>query len=89
MVRRRDGFGMINVTYGIVEEKYTLGNESRVSYGISAYSDANEDGTATIVASVHDITSNKEGLARLVEDCNRLNLSTVHLRDVVEDFLTD
>ena len=81
---------MIKVTYGIVEERYTLGNESRVSYGISAYSDdASENGTATIVSSVHDITSNKESLARLVDDCNRLKLSTVHLHDVVEDFLSD
>ena len=76
-------------SYGIIEERYTLGNESRVSYGISAYSDANENGTATVVASVHDITSNKESLARLVDDCNRLKLSTVHLHDVVEDFLSD
>ena len=80
---------MINVTYAIVEEKYTLGNESRVSYGILAYSNASENGTATIVASVHDITSNKESLTRLVDDCNRLKLSTVHLRDVVDDYLSD
>ena len=80
---------MIKVIYGIIEERYTLGNESRVSYGISAYSDANENGTATIVSSVHDITSNKESLVRLVDDCNRLKLSTVHLHDVVEDFLSD
>ena len=80
---------MINVTYAIIEEKYTLGNESRVSYGILAYSNASENGTATIVASVHDITSNKESLTRLVDDCNRLKLSTVHLRDVVDDYLSD
>ena len=78
---------MLNVTYGIVEEKYTTENDSRISYGISAYSDANETGTATIIASVHDITSNRERLARLVDDCNRLKLSTEHLLDVVEDFL--
>ena len=53
------------------------------------YSDANENGTATVVTSVHDITSNKDSLARLVDDCNRLQLSTVHLHDVVEDFLSD
>lgn len=89
MVRKGDDVSMIKVTYGIVEERYTLGNESRVSYGISAYSNANENGTATIVSSVHDITPNKESLARLVDDCNRLKLSTVHLHDVVEDFLSD
>ena len=89
MVRKGDDAGMIKVTYGIVEEKYTLGNESRVSYGISAYSDANKNGTATIVASVNDITSNKESLVKLVDNYNRLELSTVHLHDVVEDFLLD
>ena len=89
MVRRSDDVGMIKVTYGLVEEKYTLGNESMVSYGISAYSDAKGNGTATIVASVHDITSNKESLTRLVDDCNRLELSTKYLFNVVEDFLSD
>ena len=78
---------MINVTYAITEETYTFGNESRVSYGIAAYSGVKENGIATIVASVHDITSNKEALVSLVNDCNRLKLSTVHLSDVVEDFL--
>lgn len=80
---------MLNVTYAIIEEKYTFGNESRVSYGISVYSNENGTDTATVVDSVHDITSNKEKLIDLINDCNRLKLSTVHLRDVVEDFLSD
>ena len=78
---------MIKVTYAICEEKYVLGNESRISYGIVAYSNADQDGTATIVASVHDITSDKDAIAALVDDCNRLELSTIHLLDVVEDFI--
>ena len=44
-------------------------------------------GSATIVASVHDITSDKDAIAALVDDCNRLELSTIHLLDVVEDFI--
>ena len=80
---------MKDITYAIVKEIYTLGKENRVSYGISAYSHANENGTATIVASVHDITSNKKNLTKLVDVCNRLNLSTEHLFDVVEDFLSN
>ncbi len=87
MVHGGDDDGMINVTYEITEEKYTLGEESRISYGIAAYSSPDHCGTATIVASVHDVTSNKEGLSRLVDDCNRLQLSTLHLSDIVEDFL--
>ena len=78
---------MMNVTYGVTEEIYSLGAASRVSYGIAAYADAEEEGTATIVASVHDVTTDKQALDELVSLCNRLELSTVHLMDVVEDFL--
>ena len=80
---------MKNVTYAVTEEKYALGEEKRTSYGIVAYANAEHDGTATIVASVRDITSDKKRLKKLVDDCNRLKLSTVHLPDVVEDFLSD
>ena len=80
---------MMNVTYAVAEEKYVIGNESRISYGIVAYSNTEQEGTATIVASIRDITSDKNRLKKLVDDCNRLELSTVHLHDVVEDFLSD
>ena len=78
---------MIKITYGVTEEIYSLGGERRISYGVAAYSDAEKNGTGVIVASVHDITSEKERLSRLVDDCNRLKLSSTHLCDVVEDFL--
>ena len=74
-------------TYAIVEERYSFGNTSRTSYGIVALSDPDKDGNATIVASVHDITSDKDAIAALIDDCNRLELSTIHLLDVVEDFI--
>lgn len=80
---------MMNVTYAVAEEKYALGEEKRISYGIVAYANAEQDGTATIVTSVRDVTSDKKRLEKLVDDCNRLELSTVHLLDVVEDFLSD
>ncbi len=78
---------MNNITYAVSEERYTFGDEARTSYGIVAYSNADQDGSKTIVASVRDVTSNKADLTGLVDDCNRLELSTVHLSDVVEDFL--
>ena len=80
---------MLNVTYSIIEEKYTFGNESRISYGISACAIGSEDNTFTVVASVHDITSNKEKIINFIDDCNRLKLSTFHLAEVVEDFLSN
>ena len=78
---------MKHITYAVSEERYTFGNKTRTSYGIVAYSNAVQDGSKTIVASVRDVTSDKTALTRLVDDCNRLELSTVHLSDVVEDFL--
>lgn len=39
------------------------------------------------VGFVHDITSDKQALDKLVSPCNLLELSAVHLMDVVEDFL--
>lgn len=78
---------MKSVTYGILEEKHTLCGISRISYGIAAYANAEEDGTAAVLASIGDITSNKQKLEALVFYCNRLELSVVHLKDIVEDFL--
>ena len=78
---------MITVTFGITEEKYTLGQQTRISYGIAAYSNSETDGTATIIASVQDISEDREKLLRLVQTCSCLELSVIHLRDVIEDFL--
>ena len=77
----------MKVTYGIIEETYLLNQKSRTSYGIAAYDNTDILETTSIVDSVHDITTNKERLLKLIRDCNRLNLSMLHLREVVEDFL--
>ena len=65
------------ITYGITEEKYTLGDDSRVSYGIAVY----DSGISTV------ISSDREAVEELVRLCNRLELSPIHLNDVAEDFL--
>lgn len=80
---------MMNITYGITEEIYTLNGKSRKSYGIAVYADSEEDGSTTILTSVRDITSERERLADLVHKCNLLELSPIHLDDVIEDFLTE
>ena len=79
----------MTITYGIIEEIYSIGCNRRVTYGIAAYSFAEADGTATVIASIHDITDDKEKLSLLVDTCNSLELSVIHLYDVVEDFLVD
>lgn len=77
---------MLNVTYAIIEEKHRIGSNTRISYGIAAYSNENSDSTATIIACIHDITTDKQKLLDLINTCNRLQLSTVHLNDIIEDF---
>ena len=73
---------MRNITYGVTEEPHSLGAFSHTSYGIAAYADSAEDGTDTIIASVHDGTIDRHALAELVSLCNRLELSTVHLMEM-------
>jgi hypothetical protein len=79
---------MSGITYALVEEKYEgENNDNRISYGIVACSNIETDGTSTIVASVRDITNDKKRICALIKRCNNLNLSVIHLNDVVEDFL--
>lgn len=75
------------VTFGVIEEIHCINGDMRRSYGIAAYADTALDGTATIVASVHDVACDRQRLAAFVSQCNLLGLSLMHLNDVVEDFL--
>ena len=78
---------MSNITYGIVKEEHLCGNINRISYGIAAYTDFENDGTATVIALVSDITSDKQSVEDLVKRCNSSKLSVCHLNDVVEDLM--
>ena len=76
-----------SVYYGIVKEQYILSSSSRTAYGLAAYADVAEDLTATIVASVHDITADFHEITKLAFICNQLNLPESLLQDFVEDYL--
>ncbi len=79
----------MSVTYAVVEEKFAHPNGFRVGYGIAVRA-ANAAGAAPVViTSVHDLTSDRERIETLVDDCNRLGLDAMHLCDVVEDFLAE
>lgn len=80
---------MTTITYGVSEEKYSLGDTTRISYGIVAYEDSTSDGIASIVASVRDISNNKTRIEQLAELFNRMELSPIHLNDVIADFLAE
>lgn len=78
---------MTGIRYDIIEETHPHGREARISYGIAAYSDAETDGTAAVLAVVRDICSSRQRIADLVRLCNGGQLSVIHLPEIVEDFL--
>lgn len=80
---------MMDVTYAVIEEKYAHLTGSRVAYGIAVYKGEGQDREPSIIHSIHDITPDRKRLEALVADCNRLKLSSLHIYDVVEDFLSE
>lgn len=78
---------MFDVIYDIVEETYRCNKEVRTSYGIVAYDARN--GVCDVVASLYDISDDKQRVYELATKCNELELSLDHLEDVVVDFLNE
>lgn len=78
---------MSSFTYAISKETYSYNGDCREAYGLVVYADAETDGTATIVASARDITSDKKILQNLVDRCNNEKIPIIHFDDIVEDFL--
>lgn len=72
------------ITYGVTRDVYELNGKQRESYGIVAY--ANND-FATIVASVRDISTDRNRIECMTKRFNELSLSLIHFNDAVEDEL--
>jgi len=77
----------MTVRYAVITERYGHVNGSRDCYGLAAYADGNCEESP--VAVIHDITTDQQALVHLAETCNRLQLSILHIRDIVEDFLAE
>ena len=75
------------VAYEIIGEVHTRGDQAYISYGIAAYVDAVTSDVKRVIAHVPDVSPNRSTLEPLVQRCNTLGLSPIHLVDVVEDFL--
>ena len=71
--------------YGRIEETYHTDTGYRVAYGIAAYAHPTDTESATIVASVRDVTQNRAAMDELIRQCNAGGLSPAHLQDVIED----
>ena len=76
------------MTYDVLREGISTDDTRRIFYGIVVYYESKGNGTATVLASVRDITEDREAISGLVSLCNRRKHSPVHLFDVVEDFLS-
>ena len=74
---------MNNIKYTVVESSASAETNFTVTYGIVAY-DLSSD---RVIAHIGDITCDKARIEHLVDLCNQVKLSPIHLRDVVEDFL--
>lgn len=66
------------IKYKLREDSF----DSYVSYGIDIICNK------AIVRSIKDISLNKNELSSLIEKCNRLKLSEIHIYDVIDDFLS-
>lgn len=78
---------MKDIIYGLTEEKHYINSRENISYGISVYDSTTEEGTMAVLKYIGNITTYKDKLTELVNKCNALEISSVHLFDVVEDFL--
>ena len=77
----------MQIFYKLIKGNYTLEGNSYISYGIAAYKYDERKKKRVKLLYIEDITLNKKKLMRLVKDCNDLELSLIHIYDVVEDFL--
>ena len=71
--------------YIVVQNTYKNGATTRISFGIAAVEEY--DGVIIVLESVSDISSNIKSIEHLVKICNNQKLDTIHLQDVVTDFL--
>ena len=76
----------MSTKYVIKEETHSERQYATTAYGITVYEKESE---TTATTELNDITSDKVRLEKLVENCNKFELSSLHLKDVVEDFLAD
>lgn len=68
--------------YSVLEENFT--SEEGIEYKGYGIRIDDTDGNAFVIS---DVTDDSDALAALVEHCNDGELDTIHIYDVVEDFL--
>ena len=64
--------------YKLISKKYFVENISYIGYGIA---------TIDETVRIEDINTEKGEIEKLIERCNEFDVSPIHLRDIVIDFL--
>ena len=77
------------ITYGTVAEVYEVGESKRISYGLAAYADVAEEGSACVLFAARDLSSSRASLEALAEKMNREDVSEDHFYEIVSDFLAE
>ena len=77
----------MNYTYGIICETFSLNEKNRTAYGIAVFAHTDHTESNAIIATVNDLSSDKESVEKLISACNEGQLSLIHLYDVVDDYL--
>lgn len=68
--------------YFLTIGRYSVDGKEHIGYGIGCH----QENTNIII---EDITLERNALIELIDQCNALRLSTIHLYVVIEDFLVD
>ena len=66
--------------YKLISKKYCIENISYIGYGI-----VTSNGTLII----EDISTEKDKVEKLIVNCNDFDVSPIHLKDIVIDFLNE
>ena len=72
--------------YVLLTQHYTYNQITRINYGIGLIDKNDPEGV--LIDAVTDLSTNKNEVLHLIKLCNRLSLDPIHLRDIVNDFLT-
>lgn len=69
----------MSATFNLICEEIIFEDEKVTVFGIEAKSET--------TIQVHNISTDRQAIEKLIGKCNELSLSNVHILDVCEDFL--
>lgn len=78
---------MMKTEYCVVEEKYIVGKKEYIAFGIAEIE--NYEDSYSVIMHLHNICSDFGMIEKILEKCNRLDISPIHLNEVITDLLND